>query len=325
MGRRGPVYQEFAGGADRTFYISAMAMVHNSSPLKGDTQAVAWIKCFDPNYALQGDAQSVPLDANSTLDTWTELNAWVTCGPNTTLVQAVVSLNTPNDTDSDSDGIPDVGQETGNVYFDSVVFGEYNNTALPEDVDNDGDGQTENEGDCDDSNADVYTGAVEVCDGIDNNCSGDESDATVLTSYYPDADSDEHGDDAATPVRSCEAPSGHVANMDDCDDANADINPMAFDRPTDSVDDDCSGVAASISDFSGGLLGTAFEDADPNNFTSWGGELPQTGPTLVAPGRYKTPQTTSTETTQRVFRSPHLTAANTSRSGLRKWWKPLCS
>ena len=67
------------------------------------------------NYGLAGDAQSIPLDANSPLDTWTELNATVTCGPSTVLVQAVVSLNTPD------------GSATGNAYFDSVVFGEYSN------------------------------------------------------------------------------------------------------------------------------------------------------------------------------------------------------
>ena len=270
-----PVYQEFVGGADRSFYISTMAMVHNSSPLKEATQAVAWIKCFNSSYELQGDAQSIPLDLNSTLDTWTELSAMVTCGSDTTLVQAVVSLNTPDDTDSDGDGTPDVGQSTGNVYFDAIVFGEYNNTALPEDVDNDGDGQTENDGDCDDTNPDVYTGAVEVCDGIDNNCSGDETDATVLTSYYPDADNDGYGDENGTPVEACEAPSGHVDNMDDCNDDDVDTNPLAFDNPMNSDDEDCSGVAASLVDFDGGLLNGSFEDADPVNQTAWGAELPE--------------------------------------------------
>ena len=60
--------------------------------------------------------------------------------------------------------------------------------------------------------------------------------------------------------------------MDDCNDGDIDINPMAFDNPMDSDDEDCSGVAASISDFDTGLLNGSFEDADPNNQTSWGGE-----------------------------------------------------
>lgn len=36
--------------------------------------------------------------------------------------------------------------------------------------DADGDGKTEKEGDCDDSDPMVYAGALELCDGVDNNC-----------------------------------------------------------------------------------------------------------------------------------------------------------
>lgn len=129
-GDESPVYQEWAGGADMTFYISAIGMVHNSSPLKGATEAVVWIKCFDPSYAMQGDAQSVALTADSTVDEWVHQSATVTCGPNTTLVQAVLSLNTP-DEDVNADGTVDAGesQTTGNVYYDHVMFGLYSNDA----------------------------------------------------------------------------------------------------------------------------------------------------------------------------------------------------
>ncbi len=43
----------------------------------------------------------------------------------------------------------------------------------PDDIDNDGDGFTENQGDHDDTNPDVYPGADELCDEIDNDCDGE--------------------------------------------------------------------------------------------------------------------------------------------------------
>jgi hypothetical protein len=42
-------------------------------------------------------------------------------------------------------------------------------------VDNDGDGYSEAEGDCDDTNADIYPGAPETPgDGVDSNCDGND-------------------------------------------------------------------------------------------------------------------------------------------------------
>jgi len=40
------------------------------------------------------------------------------------------------------------------------------------DVDDDGDGFTENQGDCNDSNNTIYPGAPKLCDAKDNNCDG---------------------------------------------------------------------------------------------------------------------------------------------------------
>ena len=42
----------------------------------------------------------------------------------------------------------------------------------PNDIDNDGDGFTPNQGDCDDSDYDINPGAYDICDDKDNNCDG---------------------------------------------------------------------------------------------------------------------------------------------------------
>jgi hypothetical protein len=53
-----------------------------------------------------------------------------------------------------------------------VDIGAYEFTGPYGDVDNDSDGYTICDGDCNDSDSTIYPGAMEICDGIDNNCDG---------------------------------------------------------------------------------------------------------------------------------------------------------
>ena len=97
--------------------------------------------------------------------------------------------------------------------------------------------------DCDDAAAAVHPGATEVCNSIDDDCDGDidddDSGVTGLTTWYIDYDGDSHGADAFT-VDACVAPSGYVADDDDCDDADSTIYPGAAEQ-CDGDDDDCDG------------------------------------------------------------------------------------
>ena len=72
------------------------------------------------------------------------------------------------------------------------MTGGYFTTELdPNDIDNDGDGFTENKGDCDDTpitGATIYPGAEEICDGRDNNCDGTTDEEGCETTFKIDFD-----------------------------------------------------------------------------------------------------------------------------------------
>ena len=120
--------------------------------------------------------------------------------------------------------------------LDNAIDCEDSDCASSCDVDGDGVSTAE---DCDDNDASIYPGATEFCDGVDNNCSGDESDAVDAQVWYADTDGDSYGDPESAIIESCTQPSGHVIDNTDCDDSNSDINPGATEVPDNGVDENC--------------------------------------------------------------------------------------
>ncbi|MEL6347064.1 MAG: putative metal-binding motif-containing protein [Myxococcota bacterium] len=106
----------------------------------------------------------------------------------------------------------------------------------------DGDGFNELS-DCDDLDEQVYPGAPEICDKIDNDCDGlvDDADPIIDEStadtFYADTDNDNFGDPDVV-VLSCDRPEGTVVNASDCDDTNGDVFPNAS-EVCNGIDDDC--------------------------------------------------------------------------------------
>ena len=106
-------------------------------------------------------------------------------------------------------------------------------------------------GDCDDSLSTVFPGAVEQCDGVDNDCDGlvDDADpgldASTVTIWYRDADADGYGDAADGGLMACVDPSTSYApyadNSLDCDDGSADASPGLDEVCGDGLDNDCDG------------------------------------------------------------------------------------
>jgi len=116
--------------------------------------------------------------------------------------------------------------------------------------------------DCDDSDANQYPGAAEVCNGEDDDCDGsvDEAGAQGEATWFADLDGDGFGDPGAS-QDACDAPPDHVADSTDCDDTDADQYPGA-DELCNGEDDDCNGLVDDNA-----LDGTPwFEDLDGDGF-----------------------------------------------------------
>jgi len=140
--------------------------------------------------------------------------------------------------------------------------------------DDDGDGQSPAGGDCDDTDASVYSGANEICDDVDNDCDelvDDDDPNRIGTIWMFDGDGDGYGydgddDSYAEYVTACDPEEAYnqlventggdadllasyvAAEYDeddeilvDCDDTDADVNPGEA-EVCDGVDNDCDDV-----------------------------------------------------------------------------------
>ena len=137
-----------------------------------------------------------------------------------------------------------------------------------------------NSSDCDDGNADVFPGSVEICDGIDNNCDNNIDDGVGIL-FFRDADNDGFGLSMDT-ASLCEQEEGWSAESGDCDDTDSEIHPQAVEicdmvdnNCNDLIDDEAVDVSMWYADDDGdgyGLDGSEFEACFPNS-----GAVPQGG------------------------------------------------
>ncbi|MFZ5477323.1 MAG: MopE-related protein [Myxococcota bacterium] len=145
-----------------------------------------------------------------------------------------------NDVDDDCDGATDEDDaaDASTWYADTDEDG-FGDAAAPAVACDAPEGHVADATDCDDADDGEFPGAIEWCDGDDDDCDGtaDEPDAADAPAWYADADADGYGDAASWTV-ACSAPAGHVADDTDCDDAVASTNPGAT-EVCNEVDDDC--------------------------------------------------------------------------------------
>lgn len=153
--------------------------------------------------------------------------------------------------DNDCDGIVDeeggIGAPNWYSDIDGDNYGDLSNTinscGQPQ-------GYTLSAGDCDDSDPSIHPGALEYCDGLDNNCDGqvDEASPSSGQTWYTDADGDGYGELNNLSILACYQPDGglvcpscvYVLSADDCDDTHHDIYPGATES-CDGFDNDCDG------------------------------------------------------------------------------------
>ena len=127
-------------------------------------------------------------------------------------------------------------------------------------IDDDLDGYYSDE-DCDDTDPRVFPGADEICDDLDNDCDG-ETDEEGLTLFYPDADSDGYGDTESEGEEDCGVEPNRATNNEDCNDADSLVNPLA-DELCDGVDNNCDGTVDEPQAID---AQTWFPDEDNDNF-----------------------------------------------------------
>ena len=144
--------------------------------------------------------------------------------------------------DNDCDGSVDEAESSDRTWYrdeDGDRFGDVNSTtqacAAPA-------GFVDVVGDCNDGERTINPNAVEVCDGIDNDCDGtiDAGDGVLPSTWYRDNDTDGFGDPEDSVV-ACARPDGYVANDDDCNDRAPGLNPDAT-EVCDGIDNDCDGI-----------------------------------------------------------------------------------
>ncbi|MDO7172434.1 MopE-related protein [Mariniflexile sp. AS56] len=182
---------------------------------------------------------------------------------------------TPDTLDADGDGVNsdtdcddnDAARYPGNTEILDNGIDDDCDPSTPDssvDIDNDGDGQTENEGDCDDTNPAINSNATEILyDGIDNDCNPETPDTLDADGDGVNSDTDCDDNDAArfpgnteildngidddcnpsTPDNSADIDNdgdGQTENEGDCDDTNPAINSNATEILYDGIDNDCN-------------------------------------------------------------------------------------
>lgn len=156
-----------------------------------------------------------------------------------------------NGEDEDCDG--------GELCWSDVDDDGYGGSTIPTDDDDCRDsGESTSGGDCDDENEEVNPEAVEICNGLDDDCEGTADQ--LAEAAWADVDGDGFGDETGSTLDACAA-ENFVDNDEDCDDNDASIRPGVVEI-CDGRDTDCNGRATDEEDTDGDDLPDCEDDDD---------------------------------------------------------------
>lgn len=157
------------------------------------------------------------------------------------------ALERCNGVDDDCDGSADDGlpEAVGWLDADGDGYGDWTapttdpGCALPE-------GFVADDQDCEDADPAIHPGALEVCNGYDDDCDWlvDDEDTTISggVTLYEDWDRDGYGNPDVTKETCSAEVEGYVGNTTDCDDEDDAVNPAHAEVCFDGTDNDCDAV-----------------------------------------------------------------------------------
>ena len=208
-------------------------------------------------------------DINTMVQTCVQPQGYITLGGDCDDINPLVNPDADeycNNLDDDCDGVLDNNSvDAPTWYFDidgdgfGSAFITSNDCVQPA-------GYMAEDLDCDDTRPSVNPSAIEVCNNLDDDCSGiiDDNASDAYTWYY-DGDNDDFGDPNVYLLQ-CTQPFDYIQTAADCDDTLDTINPTGL-EVCNGLDDNCDGVidndASDAIEYYADLDGDGF--GDPTN------------------------------------------------------------